>query len=372
MSDKIITLATVTYEKAQLIKSLLDNDGVSCFLEHVNLIQGAISTGVKININEADFETAIGIFDALREVEYSDKHNAIPDYKSDFKILVPIDFSEYSNKAIDIAFDWVCKIKGEITLFNCYFSPLGSALNFGDTNMYDVNAEELSMSLRVESEAKMEKCKNRLEEKIEKEDIKGVSVKTSIQRGVAEYEILNYADEYKPSILVMGTRGADKKVVDLIGSVTAEIIEMAKVPVLAVPEKFDYKGIDQLLSFAYLAIFEEPDYLALEKLLKILNPLNANITCAHVTKESDLDKNRIKMEHLENYTKKKLEGEINFEMIQNDDFWLGIEDFVQEKKINVLSFTTYKRNLITRLLNPSVAKKMLFHSTTPLLVFHAK
>ena len=48
-----------------------------------------------------------------------------------------------------------------------------------------------------------------------------------------------------------------------------------------------------------------------------------------------------------------------------------IETYIKNPGVDMLSPTTRKRNMIARLFNPSFARKMVFHSKTPLLVFHA-
>jgi nucleotide-binding universal stress UspA family protein len=54
-----------------------------------------------------------------------------------------------------------------------------------------------------------------------------------------------------------------------------------------------------------------------------------------------------------------------------DDLLTEFDKFIEAENIDILSLTTHKRNMISRLFNPSVAKKMVFHANTPLLVFHA-
>ncbi len=371
MDDKIITLATLTYEKSQLVKTLLENEGIDCFLEHINLIQGAVSSGVQIKIKEVDFEPAMMVFDAIREIEFESKSKEIKLDKN-IKILCPVDFSEYSKKAVDLAFDWVCRLKGELTLFNSYFSPVNSGLPFSDSYVYDVNLEDLSADLRDNSENNIKELENELNQRIKDSGLKGVKIHSVVKRGVAEDEILGYSHFYEPSVIVMGTRGADKKKADLIGSVTAEIFEMAKRPVLAVPESFDYKGIDNIKKIGYLSTFSEVDFTAIEKLSQIVNPLDVTVVCAHITSEENYDKNRVKLDGLIDHFRKRNEVKnIEFKLITNEDFLVGVESLVQSQNVDILSFTAYKRNMIARLLNASIAKKMLFHSTTPLLVFHA-
>ncbi|SMO38488.1 Nucleotide-binding universal stress protein, UspA family [Saccharicrinis carchari] len=371
MKDNIITLATLTYGKAQVVKSMLANEGVECFLEHVNLIQGAVSAGVKVNIKESDFKKAQMVFDSIRESDYEKPHSA-EKISNDIKVLVPVDFSEYSQKAVDMAFDWVAQNTGELTLFNAFYSPLSSGLPFGESFVYDINSDQISFELKEESEKKIEELKKGLEKRIKDEKIENVRIYTELRRGIAEHEILEFSETYNPSLIVMGTRGSDKKAVDLIGSVTTEIIDGAKVPVLAVPESFDYKGLDKLKTVGYLSVFGPSDFVAIEKLSSILGAFDVNVKCAHITSGKNMQTDKVKMDGLiEHFNKNKIATSLDFKLIENEDFWVGVESFVQSENIEILSFTTFKRNLLSRLLNPSIAKKMLFHSTTPLLVFHA-
>lgn len=371
MKDNIITLATLNYGKAQVVKSLLANEGVECFLEHVNLIQGAVSTGVKVRIKEADFKQALIVFDSISESDYETTKPPSKAVKG-IKVLVPVDFSEYSQKAVDIAFDWVAQGTGELTLFNAFYSPLSSGLPFGESFVYDINSDQISFELKEESEKKIQLLKKGLEKRIADEKIENVTVRTELRRGIAEHEILAFSESYNPSLIVMGTRGSDKKAVDLIGSVTAEIIDGAKVPVLAVPESFDYQGLDKLKTVGYLSIFGQSDFQSIEKLSGILGSFDVKVKCAHITSGKNMESDQVKMDGLiDHFNRSKINATLEFKLIQNEDFWVGVESFVQSENIEILSFTTFKRNLISRLLNPSIAKKMLFHSTTPLLVFHS-
>ena len=47
------------------------------------------------------------------------------------------------------------------------------------------------------------------------------------------------------------------------------------------------------------------------------------------------------------------------------------DKFIHENNIDIISLTTHKRNIFARLFNPSIARKMVFHTETPMLVFHA-
>ena len=58
--------------------------------------------------------------------------------------------------------------------------------------------------------------------------------------------------------------------------------------------------------------------------------------------------------------------------LADGDLLLAIEKFVRDKQIDVIALSTYRRNILARMFNPSIARKMLFHTDTPLLVIDSK
>jgi nucleotide-binding universal stress UspA family protein len=57
--------------------------------------------------------------------------------------------------------------------------------------------------------------------------------------------------------------------------------------------------------------------------------------------------------------------------MERKDVFQGLEDYIDEKDIDMIALTTHKRGIIEKLFNPSLAKRMLFHTNIPLLVFHS-
>ena len=78
-----------------------------------------------------------------------------------------------------------------------------------------------------------------------------------------------------------------------------------------------------------------------------------------------------RLEGMKNVLCEKYKG-IDFEcsLINGNDILDALETYIKEEHIDIISMTTHKRNLITRLFNPSLARKMVFHTNTPLLIFH--
>ena len=61
--DRLITVAIYTYEKAQIIKGILENEGIPVAIQNVNLIQPVVSSGVRIRIRENDLPLALKILE---------------------------------------------------------------------------------------------------------------------------------------------------------------------------------------------------------------------------------------------------------------------------------------------------------------------
>ncbi|WP_462319136.1 universal stress protein [Marinilabilia sp.] len=371
--EKIITLATRTYEHAEIIRSLLEAEGIECFLENLNLIQGVVADGVKIRIRESDLEKAVKIMEDVEKPELIKAEEKKRGRPPKSRILLPVDFSDYSSKAAEMAMDWAERLDAEITVMHVFYNPVINTLPFAEAYVYDTSIDEMLIDLEEKAKEDMNAFVGHLKERKKNKGIEGLPLKTKLLRGVAEDEIIRFSDEYKPTVIIMGTRGKDRKASDLIGSVTAEVMEGASVPVLAVPEDFKYDGIDKIKKVLYATNFEESDFVALDKLEKIVKPLDVSITFAHVCEKTSEKWDQLKMEGLQKYVAERFPNTtIDFDLVKNEDFWVGMESYVRSRGIDIISLTTHRRNIFSRMFNPSVGKKMLFHSTTPLLVFHAR
>lgn len=373
MEEKIVTLATNSYQHAHILKSILEAEGIECFLQNANVIEGAFNMSVKIRIRESDLEEAIRIIEQieLSGIEKLDEKKAGRPQKP--RILLPVDFSDYSDKAADMALEWAGRLKAEITVLNVYFNPILNTLPFSEAYVYDTNLDQLLLDNEQQAESDMQEFIKKFKDKRKSLGAENIVIKHKLVRGVAEDEIIRFSEDYNPTLIILGTRGRDRKASDLIGSVTAEVMEMARAPVLAVPEDFHFQGIDKIKNVLYATNFEESDFKALDKLEKIVKPLDVRIFFVHVGPQADSQWDRLRLDGLKNYMKKRFpDTDVVCDYIENEDFWIGLEGFIHDKKIDIISFTTRRRNLFSRLLNPSVAKKMLFHTNTPMLVFHQR
>ncbi len=141
MEDKLVTLAIHTFEKAQILKTILETEGIEVYIHNVNQIQPVVSAGVRVRIKESDLPHALRIIEDSKWLsEDTQEEVAAPQGK---KILIPVDFSDYSIKACELGINYAYHAGAEVMIMHAYFSPyFPSAIPMGDTLAYQVNEEE--------------------------------------------------------------------------------------------------------------------------------------------------------------------------------------------------------------------------------------
>ncbi|MDR3262150.1 MAG: DUF2007 domain-containing protein, partial [Tannerella sp.] len=115
MEEKLITLAIHTYEKAQILKTILESEGIEVCIHNVNLIQPVISAGVRVRIKESDLPHALRIIEGIKSLNESAKNKYPEDTVK--RILIPVDFSDYSGKACEIGINYAHQSGAEEVMF---------------------------------------------------------------------------------------------------------------------------------------------------------------------------------------------------------------------------------------------------------------
>ena len=134
-TDKLITVAIHTYEKAVALKTLLENEGVSVVLHNVNIEQPIVASGVRVRIKERDLPLALRI---IENVDIFSHNDTIINTRQ--QIIVPIDFADYSINAVIAAFNIAKANKTSITFLHSYIDPeLSANIQLSDRLSYDLD-----------------------------------------------------------------------------------------------------------------------------------------------------------------------------------------------------------------------------------------
>ncbi len=365
MEEKLVTIVILPYSAAQIMKIRLQEKKIECILEDINLMEDA-ATSVKIKILEKDIRNAIPVLN-----EFLGKRPELQkqgEEKSDH-ILIPVDFSPGSLKTCKMAFNIAAHLKIKMVFIHCYINPMVHSVPYADVYVYDTALLVKMDSAEKDANENFGKFIQELSGEIGKEKWKTVQSEYIIKPGYADEDILAYAHQNNSRLIVMGTGGSAGL---SMGSVTADVIYNAKLPVLVIPEESPEKELIDFNRVVYATNFDEKDFVAIDKLMGIMSPFAIRVYCVHVGKKNYSEWDEARLEGMKEVLKKKYaKKDFDCRLIVGDDLPEALDQFIEKEQIDIISLTTHRRNLVSRLFNPSVARKMVFHSRTPLLVFHA-
>lgn len=106
-----------------------------------------------------------------------------------------------------------------------------------------------------------------------------------------------------PIIVVMGTRGKSQKDADLLGSVTAEVIDRSRVTVLAVPENTPFKDFSFAKRIGFITNFNQRDLIAFDSFITLLKPYSFSVSLLYLEEASKTNDtwNKIKLAGIKDY-----------------------------------------------------------------------
>lgn len=366
MEEKLIVIATESFASAQILQTYLESNGIECYLHNVNLVQPMISEGVQVQIKESDAEIAIKLLGEQHPKEHPQK------LTSPRKILVPIDFSASSQNAARFSIFLASKYGSEIKLLHVFNSPMVDMIPFTDAASIQIDIDISYNVLRKNAKEKLLKFYHDLKLFANKLDMEHIKIGYSLVEGYAAYGIIEMSRRYNPGIIVMGTKGEGFRSSELVGSVASEVSDETHLPLLVIPEAAVLKGVDEVKNVLYATNFDESDFVAIRKLISITSKINVSLFCIHVSDDPESHMIKAKMNSLKEYFS-EVNPKINVEcaVIKEKDIVKAFKNYIHEKNINLIALTVQKRNLIYKLINPSVTKKMLYQSDIPVLLFHA-
>jgi nucleotide-binding universal stress UspA family protein len=145
------------------------------------------------------------------------------------RILVPVDFTETSDRALEYAVELARRFDAAITIMHAYQIP---AYGFPDTAI--IASAELAAQISTAAQT-------RLDTLVDGHKTSGVSMTAILRDGVAWEEIQSVAEEVQADLITIGTHGRRGLARALLGSVAENVIRTSNLPVLVIHGPRDAK-----------------------------------------------------------------------------------------------------------------------------------
>jgi nucleotide-binding universal stress UspA family protein len=271
------------------------------------------------------------------------------------KILVPTDFSEVANNALQYAISLSLKINAEIHLLYVKNVPLVDS-SYPDTIYQSYMSEIDDYTTDRFAHLKNSTLK-----------MSGVKYVTHSAFGFINDEIQEFTNHNKIDLIILGTTGASGIQEVLIGSNAASVVAKSEVPVLVIPPSAKFEDIKHIV---YSTDFNEPEFPALSRLAYFADLYNAEISILHVKSEFD---NYFDEEH-NFFVKNKDQITLNnWKIVKVEEISSvidSINSYVEKEHTNLLVMAKHNRNFFDRLFHRSLSKQMAYHTKIPLLVLN--
>lgn len=374
MAERYITLAIHTYTHAVTLRRILESHGVAVKFENLVISGAGIASGVRVKIKETDLPLALKI---------TESGDSFPAAKMELKmagmagtVLIPVDFSPNSLLACHAGFDLAKKLNLQPVILHAYVTPyFAGNMSYADSTdsglspVFGLDTADIEeeIDMRKESSRLMGTFRRKLDDMLEKENIADVGYSVIMSEGIPEEAILEYCRLTPPSLVVMATRGVDKKGEQLIGSVTAEVLDSCRVPVFTIPENFNFTSVDSLKKLVFFCNLDQHDILSVDTLMRMFDYPDVEVTLVPVNErvgEGLKDRvNQLRDFFNKSYPAAKFSAEIFPQKSFREDF----ENYERQSGVQLFIVPNRKRNIFSRLFNPGMAHKLLFEKDIPLL-----
>ena len=168
----------------------------------------------------------------------------------------------------------------------------------------------------------------------------------------------------------MSTRGKAKKIKDLIGSVTAEVLDGASVPVLAIPEQYSWPTLRSVKHIAYATSFHSNEAKFIQLLADLLPKDNLEtLTFVHFHKAGEQtytdDQQALSDSVAQIFP--KVRSTFQYPVFK-DGFEEDFSEFLANDPSDLVVIKNSHRNIIRRTLHSGLAKQLAFNAAKPILV----
>lgn len=272
--------------------------------------------------------------------------------------LVPTDFSENANNAIEYAAEIAHATGRRLLLLHVHTPVISPFAIAGQLINEDVEAARQYASEKLDV----------IRQTLNDEYPEMICV-TMVTIGDVVDQVVSVAESKRVELIIMGTYGAKNLESLLFGNNTSRVIEHANCPVLSVPFDVPFRVPYKML---FATNFAFHDLEGVTQMAAVARAFDAQLIIAHVMTDDHARNHEEELmdsflEEVRTLTDYK---NINNILISDKTVNEGLDAIVAETKADMIALSMQKRGLFEQFFNPGITRKFASHSVIPLLAFH--
>ena len=273
------------------------------------------------------------------------------------KIIVPIDFSQYSEFALETAAIMAKKNDAEIIALHMLEMS---------TNMLVDSSDDQQM----QTVFFLKLAEKKFNEFLERDYLKDVKVTPVVKHFKVFREVNDVATEHNADLIVMGSHGASGLSEIFVGSNTEKVVRHSNVPVLIVKQK---PVNVQFETVVFACDFSEAMIEPYVKAGQFFENSNSNLKLLYVNLPGERFKNSAEMESTVAKFLEKVDGNLNkindIHYISDYTVEDGVLAFANLIGADLIAVPTHGRRGISHFFSGSIGEDIANHSTLPVITF---
>lgn len=268
------------------------------------------------------------------------------------RIIVPIDFSPYSEWAFLSAVAIAEKTDASITCVNV----VTASLDWKNIAVKEwVNYPEI-MDLEEEATEKLDAfVREHVNASVPMEAVVGVGIPYEV--------IIDIAHQHRADLIVIGAYGKGYEEGRFLGSNLQKVIRLASCPVLAVQKILDKSALGKM---AYASFFNEASKSAFEKMLPLIREVGAAVDFLYIHQQDrPIDPSAV-LARMENYAPVEEGLLVNKQIYDHGEAEKGIIDYAERNSIGWIGIASNTRKASSSY-SIGVTETLIYRTDIPVL-----
>lgn len=273
------------------------------------------------------------------------------------KIIVPIDFSEHSEYALETAASIAKKHNSELIVL--HMLELSNAVYTASRSSI---GEEAVFYLKL-AEQKMSKF-------LDRRFLEGLEITPVIKHFKVFKEINEIVDEQQIDLIVMGSHGASGVKEVIIGSNAEKVVRHSTIPVLIVKQN---PILVEFNTAIFASDFSKEVIEAYLKAKTVFDKLDATMNLIYINTPDTSFKSSVEIDRLVSSFLKKADGNLeslpDVHVVSDYSVEQGILNFSKNIGADLIGVATHGRKGLSHFFEGSISEDIANHSTLPVMTF---
>lgn len=262
--------------------------------------------------------------------------------KEEFRILIPTDYSESADYALEIGITLAQRADAETHILHIEDIP--------EDWVKLVEKEKSNLYLSINE--KLDQVKKQLSDREEKARNAGVKAHQFLEYNKSYRSILGHAENYNADLIVMGAHGLTGIQGLLIGSYTQKVLHRTNVPVLAVRKS---EKVNPLKKMTFVSDFSPKYVHCFDHVVRFAEAMDIKLQLLFVNTPSTFLETPEINDRVAEYLKKAPGGLIEKTDVFNAyRFEAGLKDYCVRNEIDLISMMIYDKHHAWRVLGGTI------------------